>query len=175
MNLTTKALIVTAALALAACQNPRGGMQAGMDGGGFGAGGPGGPGGIGMTELGDPNDPGSVAHFNQRVGDRVFFETDASTLTSTAQDTLRRQAAWLNQNPQYAIMIEGHADERGTREYNVALGARRANAVENYLIQQGVTASRLRTTSFGKERPIEACPEARCWNQNRRAVTVLAR
>jgi peptidoglycan-associated lipoprotein len=169
MNLTTKALIVTAALALAACQNPRAGMQAGMDADG------GRPMGIAITELGDPNDPGSVAHFNQRIGDRVFFETDQSTLTPTAQDTLRRQAAWLNQNPQYAIMVEGHADERGTREYNVALGARRANAVENFLVQQGVMASRLRTTSFGKERPVEACPEARCWNQNRRAVTVLAR
>ncbi len=169
MNLTTKALIVTAALALAACQNPRGGMQAGMDAGAFG------PGGIGMTELGDPNDPGSIAHFNDRVGDRVFFETDQSTLTSMAQDTLRRQAAWLNQNPQYAILIEGHADERGTREYNVALGARRAAAVESFLIQQGVMANRLRTTSYGKERPVEACPEPRCWNINRRSVTVLAR
>ena len=171
MNLTTKALIVTAALALAACQNPRGGgMQAGMDAGGFG-----GAGGFAMTELGDPNDPGSIAHFNERVGDRVFFETDSSALTMLAQDTLRRQASWLNQNPQYQILIEGHADERGTREYNVALGARRANAVESFLIQQGVTASRLRTTSYGKERPVEACPEARCWNQNRRSVTVLAR
>ena len=170
MNLTTKALIVTAALALAACQNPRGGMDAGF---GAGAGGVGGPGGIGMTELGDPNDPGSIAHFNERVGDRVFFETDQSSLTQLAQDTLRRQAVWLTQNPQYQILIEGHADERGTREYNVALGARRANAVESFLIQQGVTASRLRTTSYGKERPVEACPEARCWNQNRRAVTVV--
>jgi peptidoglycan-associated lipoprotein len=174
MNLTTKALIVTAALALAACQNPRaGGMQAG-DGLGVGTGAFG-PGGIGMTELGDPNDPNSVAHFNQRVGDRVHFETDQSTLTATAQDTLRRQADWLNRNPQYAIMIEGHADERGTREYNVALGARRASAVQTYLVQQGVSAARIRTTSYGKERPVEACPEARCWNQNRRAVTVLAR
>jgi peptidoglycan-associated lipoprotein len=172
MNLTTKALIVVAALALAACQNPRGGMQAGA---GMDAGSGARPVGIAITELGDPNDPGSVAHFNQRVGDRVFFETDQSTLTPTAQDTLRRQAAWLNQNPHYAIMIEGHADERGTREYNVALGARRANAVENFLVQQGVSTSRLRTTSFGKERPVEACPEPRCWNQNRRAVTVLAR
>jgi peptidoglycan-associated lipoprotein len=175
MNLTTKALIVTAALALAACQNPRAGMQAGI-GAGAGVGtGAFGPGGIGMTELGDPNDPRSIAHFNQRVGDRVFFETDQTTLTPTAQETLRRQAAWLNQNSQYAIMIEGHADERGTREYNVALGAQRANAVQNYLVQQGVSAGRIRTTSFGKERPVEACPAPRCWNQNRRAVTVLAR
>lgn len=174
--LTTKALIVTAALALAACQNPRAGMQAGL-GAGAGAGGIGigGPGGIGMTELGDPNDPRSIAHFNQRIGDRVFFYTDQSTLTPTAQETLRRQAAWLNQNPHYAIMIEGHADERGTREYNLALGARRANAVQNFLVQQGVSAARIRTTSFGKERPVKACPEPRCWDVNRRAVTVLAR
>ena len=170
MNLTTKALIVTAALALAACQNPRGGMDAGF---GAGAGGVGGPGGIGMTELGDPNDPGSIAHFNERVGDRVFFETDQSSLTQLAQDTLRRQAVWLTQNPQYQILIEGHADERGTREYNIALGARRASVVVNYLVSRGVNAQRITSQSFGKERPVAICNDISCWSQNRRAVTVV--
>ncbi len=175
MNVTTKMLMLVAALALAACNNPRGGGGAdGWDDGGAGGFGPGGAGGISSGALGDPNDPNSVAHFQQRIGDRVFFETDASTLTDTARQTLAGQARWLTANPQYAIMIEGHADERGTREYNVALGARRANAVVQYLVSQGVQSNRMRTVSYGKERPVEACPEARCWNLNRRAVTVVS-
>ncbi len=170
MNLMTKALLVVAALALAACNNPRaGGGQ--WDDGGFGAGG---ADGIQTGALGDPNDPRSIAHFQQRVGDRVFFETDQSTLNDEARRTLAAQARWLNENRQFAILIEGHADERGTREYNVALGARRANAVMQYLASQGVSSSRMRTVSYGKERPVEACPEPRCWNLNRRAVTVVS-
>lgn len=168
MNLLTKAALVAAALALAACNNPRGGA---MDGDGWGPGGS----GIGSTALGDPNDPTSIAYFNQTIGDRVFFTVDQSDLSADAMATLRQQAVWLNQNPQYVILIEGHADERGTREYNVALGARRANSVEQYLIQQGVSAGRLRTVSYGKERPVEACAAQRCWDLNRRAVTAVSR
>ncbi|MBA4324974.1 MAG: peptidoglycan-associated lipoprotein, partial [Rhodobacter sp.] len=81
---------------------------------------------------------------------------------------------WLNQNPGYAAIIEGHADEQGTREYNLALGARRAAAVQNFLISQGVAANRLRTISYGKERPIKVCSDEACWSQNRRSVTVLS-
>ncbi len=170
MNLTTKVLMVVAALALAACNNPRGGSGQWDDANGFGAG----AGGIQTGALGDPNDPSSIAHFQQRVGDRVFFDTDASTLNDTARQTLAGQARWLSSNPQYTILVEGHADERGTREYNVALGARRANAAMQYLVSQGISANRIRTVSYGKERPVEACPEPRCWNQNRRAVTVVS-
>jgi peptidoglycan-associated lipoprotein len=174
MTLTTKALMIVAALALAACNNPRRGGDDG--GGGWGAGGAGmGMGGIGTTALGDPNDPTSIAHFNQRIGDTVRFTTDSSDLSPESQNILRGQAAWLNANPAFAVLIEGHADERGTREYNIALGERRANAVRQFLAQQGVSAGRIRTVSFGKERPVEACAEQRCWDLNRRAQTVVSR
>jgi peptidoglycan-associated lipoprotein len=117
--------------------------------------------------------PGSIQEFNQTVGDRVFFDTDQTDLSSTAQATLDNQAAWLNQYNRYAFTIEGHADERGTREYNFALGARRAQAVHDYLTAKGVAASRMKTISYGKERPVATCDDISCWSQNRRAVTVL--
>jgi peptidoglycan-associated lipoprotein len=117
--------------------------------------------------------PGSVQEFNQTVGDRVFFETDSTNLTPTAQATLDKQAAWLNQYDRYAFTIEGHADERGTREYNFALGAQRAQTVHDYLAAKGVSASRMKTISYGKERPVAVCDDISCWSQNRRAVTVL--
>jgi len=117
--------------------------------------------------------PGSQQEFLVTVGDRVFFETDSSSLTPTAQDTLNKQAAWLNRYTNYRILIEGHADERGTREYNLALGARRAQVVVNYLISQGVNAQRIQSKSFGKERPVAICNDISCWSQNRRAVTVV--
>lgn len=171
MTLTTKAILIVAALALAACNNPRrGGMDDGAN-----PWGPGGAGGIGTTALGDPNDPTSIAHFNQRIGDTVRFVVDSSDLSPAAMETLRLQAGWLNTNQAFAILIEGHADERGTREYNIALGERRANAVRQYLISQGVSSARLRTVSYGKERPVEACAEQRCWDLNRRSVTVVSR
>jgi peptidoglycan-associated lipoprotein len=118
--------------------------------------------------------PGSPQEFASSVGDRVFFETDSTELTPTAQATLDKQAAWLNQYGRYTFTIEGHADERGTREYNFALGARRAETTKNYLIAKGVSASRMKTISFGKERPVAVCDDISCWSQNRRAVTVLA-
>jgi peptidoglycan-associated lipoprotein len=117
--------------------------------------------------------PGSVQEFNQTVGDRVFFDTDQTDLSPTAQATLDKQAAWLNQYNRYSFTIEGHADERGTREYNFALGERRAQAVHDYLVAKGVSASRMKTISYGKERPVAVCDDISCWSQNRRAVTVL--
>lgn len=117
--------------------------------------------------------PGSQQEFLVSVGDRVFFETDSSSLTSTATATLDKQAGWLNQYSNYRIMIEGHADERGTREYNIALGARRATIVVNYLVARGVNAQRISSKSFGKERPVAICNDISCWSQNRRAVTVV--
>jgi peptidoglycan-associated lipoprotein len=118
--------------------------------------------------------PGSYQDFASNVGDRVFFETDSTELTTTAQATLDKQAAWLNQYGRYTFTIEGHADERGTREYNFALGARRAESTKNYLVAKGVSASRMKTISYGKERPVAVCNDISCWSQNRRAVTVLA-
>ena len=173
MTLLPKALMIVAVLGLAACNNPNryGAGGAGADGaGGSGLGGD----GVSTSGLGDPSNPASVAYFNQTVGDRVQFVVDQSTLTDEARGVLNGQAAWLNANPDYAIIIEGHADEQGTREYNIALGARRADSVKNYLIAQGISGSRMQTVSYGKERPIAVCSEESCYAQNRRAVTVLS-
>ena len=117
--------------------------------------------------------PGSQQDFVVNVGDRVFFETDSSELTPQSRSTLDKQAQWLQQYGSYAFTIEGHADERGTREYNIALGARRAQTVRDYLAARGIQASRMRTISYGKERPVAVCNDISCWSQNRRAVTVL--
>ncbi len=118
--------------------------------------------------------PGSQQDFVVNVGDRVFFETDSSELSPQSRVTLDKQAQWLNTYSQYGqFTIEGHADERGTREYNIALGARRAQTVRDYLIAHGVAANRMRTISYGKERPVAICDDISCWSQNRRAVTVL--
>ncbi len=117
--------------------------------------------------------PGSQQDFVVNVGDRVFFETDSSELTPQSRSTLDKQAQWLTNYSQYAFTIEGHADERGTREYNIALGARRAQTARDYLISRGIQANRMRTISYGKERPVAVCNDISCWSQNRRAVTVL--
>jgi peptidoglycan-associated lipoprotein len=117
--------------------------------------------------------PGSSQDFVVNVGDRVFFDTDSTELTVVSRTTLDRQAQWLQQYPNYAITIEGHADERGTREYNIALGARRASVVRDYLVSRGLNANRFRTISYGKERPVAVCNDISCWSQNRRAVTVV--
>jgi len=148
------ALIATAALG-AGCANQQKDLQAGL---GAGAG---------------VATPGSAQDFQVNVGDRIFFETDSSSLTPQAVATLDRQVQWLNQYPRYTFTVEGHADERGTREYNIALGARRAAATRDYMISRGIAANRMRTVSFGKERPVAVCDDISCWSQNRRAVTVL--
>jgi len=163
MNITTKLLILVAALGLAACKNP----------GRYGAGANGAMGAGAGAGMGDASDPSSAAYFNQSIGDRVLFVVDTSTVSDAGRSILMGQAQWLNANPTYAVIIEGHADEQGTREYNLSLGAKRAAAVQDFLISQGVAAARMRTISYGKERPLEVCSDEACYTQNRRAVTVL--
>jgi peptidoglycan-associated lipoprotein len=120
----------------------------------------------------NPTAPGSLRDFIAKAGDLVYFSTDSVELTVESQQTLVNQARWLKQYSQSPITIEGHADERGTREYNIALGAKRAQAVRAFLIQQGINAGRIRTVSYGKERPVAVCNDISCWSQNRRAQTV---
>jgi peptidoglycan-associated lipoprotein len=120
-----------------------------------------------------PITPGTQRDFSVNVGDLVYFSSDSTDLTPEAQSILAKQAQWLRQYPQFTITVEGHADERGTREYNIALGARRATSVRNYLAQNGIAANRVRTISYGKERPVAVCNDISCWSQNRRAQTVL--
>jgi peptidoglycan-associated lipoprotein len=156
--------VLTIALAMGACAK-----NASEDLAGGGLGGAGGGYGAG----GGAATPGSAQDFAVNVGDRVFFESDSSELSGTAQSTLDKQARWLQQYGRYSFTVEGHADERGTREYNFALGARRAEVVKEYLIARGIPASRVRTISYGKERPVAVCNDISCWSQNRRAVTVL--
>jgi peptidoglycan-associated lipoprotein len=142
--------LVAAALLLAACANN--------------------PNQIGLAGTATP---GSTLDFVVNVGDRVFFETDQTDLTQQARTTLDKQVRWLAQYNRYTFTIEGHADERGTREYNIALGAKRAQTVREYLVAHGIEASRMRTISYGKERPVAVCDDISCWSQNRRAVIVL--
>lgn len=164
MHSTKKFLFsMVALLALAACETAPtdGGLTGSSGNGGYESGSN--YGGVsGMSELA----PG--------VNDRVFFGYDSSAIDSMSQDTLSRQAAWLQQNPGITITVEGHCDERGTREYNIALGERRAYAAKKYLISQGVSPNRVSTISYGKERPAVAGSNADSWAQNRRAVTVVA-
>ena len=120
-----------------------------------------------------PVTPGTQRDFSVNVGDLVYFSSDSTDLTPESQATVQKQAVWLKQYPQFTITVEGHADERGTREYNIALGARRATAVRNHLAQNGVNAGRIKTISYGKERPVAVCNDISCWSQNRRAQTVL--
>ena len=127
----------------------------------------GGAGGAGAAK------PGSTQDFVVNVGDRVFFDTDSTSLNAEAQNVLGRQAQWLSLYPRYTVTVEGHADERGTREYNLALGARRAKAAQDFLVARGVSSTRIKTISYGKERPVALCDQDSCWAQNRRAVTVL--
>ncbi|HLO22950.1 MAG TPA: peptidoglycan-associated lipoprotein Pal [Methyloceanibacter sp.] len=127
----------------------------------------------GLGTTGSVATPGSPQEFAVNVGDLVHFQQDSSALTGEAKSILMNQVRWLNRYTQYNVTIEGHADERGTREYNLALGARRAMAVKGFLASNGVAAVRIRTISYGKERPIAVCDEPSCWNQNRRAQTVL--
>ncbi|MBZ8118592.1 peptidoglycan-associated lipoprotein Pal [Roseovarius sp. LXJ103] len=165
MKLIKSTLMLTAALALAACTNPDrfgdngNAVDLNSANGGF---------------AGSASDPTSPAYFQQTVGDRILFPVDQFTLTADARATLDGQATWLMTNTDFDAVIEGHADEQGTREYNLALGARRANSVQEYLLSRGVPGNRMRVVSFGKERPIELCSAESCYAQNRRAVTVIS-
>ncbi|MFD1913123.1 peptidoglycan-associated lipoprotein Pal [Halodurantibacterium flavum] len=176
MRYITKSLLLVAVLAVAACSNAnRFGAGSGGAGDGTGGFGPGsGYGDVSSGGLGNASDPTSPAYFQQTVGDRVFFAVDQSTLSPEARDTLAQQARWLTTNRDYQIIIEGHADEQGTREYNLALGARRANSVQEFLISQGISPNRMRTVSYGKERPVEVCSNEACYSRNRRGVTVIS-
>lgn len=158
MNLFVKSLaVLSAVLVLSACDtNPNGG--AGADGKG------------GMSS--GPATPGSQSDLEQNVGDRVFFALDSSQISAEAQHTLERQAAWLKQYPNLNLSVEGHCDERGTREYNIALGERRAAATKKFLVGLGVSANRISTISYGKERPAIVGSDESAWSQNRRAVSV---
>lgn len=168
MTLLSKTAAMLLVLATAACTNP--------DRFGGGAGGAGGADGAGLNGgvAGSASDPSSPLFFNQTIGDRVLFAVDTSTITPEGRTILDGQAQWLMTNADYRAVVEGHADEQGTREYNLALGQRRANAVREYLVSRGVPASRLQVTSYGKERPIQVCSNESCYAQNRRAVTVLS-
>jgi len=157
MNIRLAALIIMGVLSLSACSNRFDGMGAGAN---------------------DPSkagnyQPNTPEYFVASVGDRVLFAVDQSTLSSEAMSILDKQADWLAQNGEFSALIEGHADEQGTREYNLALGARRASAVQAYLVSRGVADNRLSTVTYGKERPIEICSTEECWSKNRRAVTVV--
>lgn len=168
MKRLSKAVLLTGLFVLSACSN--GGFQGDdvyLGGGGNGAD------GAGLSD-GSANDPSSPLYFQQSVGDRVFFAVDQNTVGGEAQSVLDGQAEWLMQNSEYTAIIEGHADEQGTREYNLALGARRANAVQEYLVSRGVSSSRLKVVSYGKERPIEICSEEACYSKNRRGVTIIS-
>ena len=116
----------------------------------------------------------TVEYLATGVKDRVFFATNKSTLTTASRDTLRKQAAWMRKKADLTFSIEGHADERGTREYNLALGERRANAVKDYLMTYGISGNRLSVISYGKERPVNSGSSPLAWSQNRRSVTVKA-
>lgn len=116
----------------------------------------------------------SAAHFTDVIGDTVLFAADQTGLTAEARNRLARQAEWLNAHPQFSVVLQGHAEETGNREYNLALGARRASAVQEYLVAQGVAADRIRRLSFGKERPAAICSDESCYAQNRRVVTVIS-
>ena len=162
MNILTKAALIGLVLTTAACTRPD------RFGGAFD------PNEAANANLGGANDPKSPLYFNQTIGDRVLFAVDTSTLTEQGKQILVGQSGWLQSNPEYLAIIEGHADEVGTREYNIGLGFRRANSVREFLVSQGIPADRLRVTSYGKERPIEVCSDETCYSKNRRAVTVIS-
>ena len=170
MKTTTKALMVLLMLSSAACTRPD---RFGGDDDGAAAGASA-TASTTAAPLTGANDPSSPEYFSQTVGDRVLFAVDSSTLTDAGKATLDGQASWLATNSDYRAIIEGHADEQGTREYNLALGARRANAVREYLVSKGISTDRMRTISYGKERPIELCANESCYSKNRRAVTIIS-
>lgn len=156
------ASMAAAVFLLAACEST-------PEGGGAGSGGGAGGGGGGSAAI----VPGSQADLEATTSNRVFFGFDKYDLTEEARATLQAQAAWLAKNPSVTVTVAGNCDERGTREYNLALGERRANSAKDYLLSQGVDASRVTTISYGKERPIALCSDESCWSQNRNATTTV--
>ena len=160
------------ALSLAACQSDNLGTNTGAGGnnpyGANGAPGAGGPGGLAGQAA-----PGSEEDLMQTVGDRIFFDTDHSNLSDDARATLDKQAAWLQRYPTVRIMIAGNCDERGTEEYNLALGQRRANTDRDYLTAHGISADRVRTISYGKDRPTDSASTPDAWAKNRNAITMV--
>lgn len=165
MKQIMKFALLAGVLAIAGCTKPQGSFINDPYAGA------GGPGGVGSNVLGGA---GSAEYFRSTVGDTVNFLLDQSVLTPEARTTLSNQAQWMNANQGFTAVIEGHADEQGTREYNLALGARRASSVQEYLISQGVAGHRLRTVSYGKERPLAVCSTEECFFKNRRAVTAVS-
>ena len=163
MSKIKSALLLLAMLALSACANPGrfGDDTNTVD--------------LNQTNPGDlaALETGTPAYFSNTIGDRVLFAVDESTLSAEARQILQGQAGWLLDNGAHSIIVEGHADEQGTREYNLALSAKRASAVQQFLIAQGVGPARIRTVPYGKERPLEICSQEACYAKNRRAVTVL--
>ena len=145
------AVVLAAALAVTACAR----NQSGQDG-----------------SIAGQAVPGSAQDFVVNVGDRVYFEVDQTDLTPLARDTLNKQAQWLARYPKYTVTVEGHADERGTREYNLALSARRSTVTRDYLMSLGVQPNRMRTVAYGKERPVALGSNESAWAQNRRAATI---
>lgn len=137
-------------------------------------GGAGSSGGIGSSDLAGQPAPGTQQDLEVAVGDRVFFAYDSAVLSPVAIETLDRQGAWLQQYPDVIVTVEGHADERGTREYNLALGDRRATAVRNYLMALNVTSERILTISYGEERPADSANDDTAWAKNRRVVAVVS-
>ncbi len=166
MKYFTKTALIAGAFFLAACDpdsrfdNPLGGAGTGADD-------------FASSGLASADNPTTPEYFRQFVGDSVTFLVDAYTLDAGARSALGQQAEWLIDNPDYDAIVQGHADERGTREYNLALGDRRANSARDYLLSLGVNAGRVKTVSYGKERPAQLCSDESCYSQNRRAVTVL--
>lgn len=160
------------AVSLAACSSGDSGVSTGA-GGANGQYGAGGPGGAGVGGSASNATPGSEEDLVQAVGDRIFFATDQSTLSDDARATLDRQAAWLQRYPSVSIVIVGNCDERGTEEYNLALGQRRANADREYLVAHGLDPARIRLISYGKDRPTDPSSTQEAWAKNRNAITMV--
>ena len=152
--------VASLALVATACASKKDGAEAGT--------------GVDSGNTGGPISGGALAEQLRAVGDTVYFDLDSYQVRPDGAAILQQQAQILNANPEVMVRVEGHADERGTREYNLALGARRAAATRDYLIARGVSSGRLKTISYGKERPVAVCDDISCWSQNRRAVTTLS-
>ncbi len=166
-------LLVSTALTLGACskKNPATSLDAGLNGGAGAT--TASAGAFGDKDIVNGQRAGSAGDFQTNVGDRVYFANDQYALSSEGRTTLLKQASWLKQYGDVTIQVEGHADERGTREYNISLSARRATTVREFLISQGISAKRVATIAYGKERPAALCDADQCWTQNRRAITVI--